>query len=110
MHRPSFEAQYEAFWEEATAGYEPRASVQAIVFAAWFSAAVAMDEAVINREFGFTKVNLVENMKIGTEVALSKANFLRTTRVETIQAFVMYMVRQCRRLYCRACEDVANKY
>lgn len=51
-----------------------------------------MDESTINREFGLTKANLIENMKIGTEVALSKANFLRTTRVETMQAFVMYMV------------------
>lgn len=92
VHRPSLELQYESFWEEATAGYEPRASVQAVVFAAWFSAAVAMEESVVNREVGFTKANLVENMKIGTEVALSKANFLRTTRVDTMQAFVMYMV------------------
>lgn len=98
VHKPSFEAQYEAFWDEATAGYEPRASVQAVVFAAWFSAVVAMHERVINREFGFTKANLVENMKVGTEVALSKANFLRTTRVETLQAFVMYMVRGICRL------------
>lgn len=94
VHRPSLESQYEGFWEEATAGYEPRASVQAVIFAAWFSAAVALDEAAITREFGFTKANLVENMKIGTEVALSKANFLRTTRVDTMQAFVMYMVSE----------------
>ena len=92
VHRPSFETQYATFWEEASDGYEPRASAQAVVFAAWFSAAVALDETAINREFGLTKANLVENMKIGTEVALSKANFLRTTRVETLQAFVMYMV------------------
>lgn len=92
VHRPSLEAQYEGFWDEMTAGYEPRASVQAIIFAAWFSAAVALDESAVNREFGFTKANLVENMKVGTEVALSKANFLRTTRVDTMQAFVMYMV------------------
>lgn len=92
VHRPSFEMQYEGFWEEAAAGYEPRTSVQAVVFAAWLSAAVAMDENVINRDFGFTKADLVENMKIGTEVALSKANFLRTTKVETMQAFVMYLV------------------
>ncbi|KAJ0121663.1 fungal specific transcription factor domain-containing protein [Diaporthe amygdali] len=102
VHRPSFEVQYAGFWEEATAGYEPRASTQAVVFAAWFSAAVALDEAVINRDFGFTKVNLVENMKIGTEVALSKANFLRTTRVETLQAFVMYMIPLCREEVSRA--------
>lgn len=65
-----------------------------MIFAAWLSAAVALDEAAITREFGFTKANLVENMKIGTEVALSKANFLRTTRVDTMQAFVMYMVSE----------------
>lgn len=97
VHRPTLEAQYDAFWDEATAGYEPRASVQAVIFAAWFSAAVALDEGAITREFGFTKANLVENMKIGTEVALSKANFLRTTRVDTMQAFVMYMVGASRR-------------
>ncbi|KAI3400448.1 hypothetical protein diail_3069 [Diaporthe ilicicola] len=102
VHRPSFEVQYEGFWEEAAAGYEPRASAQAVVFAAWFSAAVALDEVVINSEFGITKANLVENMKIGTEVALSKANFLRTTRVETLQAFLMYMIPLCREEVSRA--------
>ncbi|KAJ4421218.1 hypothetical protein N0V82_003850 [Gnomoniopsis sp. IMI 355080] len=95
LNRPriSEEGQYNSFWEEATAGYEPRSSIQAVVFAAWFSAAVAMDENVVNQEFGFTKTNLVENMKIATEVALNKANFLRTTKVETMQAFVMYMMQ-----------------
>ncbi|KKY34543.1 putative fungal specific transcription factor domain-containing protein [Diaporthe ampelina] len=91
LNRPRISEEYATFWEEASDGYEPRASAQAVVFAAWFSAAVALDETAINREFGLTKANLVENMKIGTEVALSKANFLRTTRVETLQAFVMYM-------------------
>lgn len=92
IHRPSFEVQYKSFWEEVTAGLLPRASVQAVVFAAWFSSAVATAESTISQELGLNKANLVESMKIGTEVALSKANFLRTTRVETMQAFVMYMV------------------
>lgn len=105
VHKPSLEAQHEGFWDEATAGYEPRASIQAIVFAAWFSAAVALDEATITREFGFTKANLVENMKVGTEVALSKANFLRTTRVDTMQAFVMYMVSAVNREIFRYITD-----
>jgi len=74
------------------ANYEPRASIQAVVFAAWFSAAVSMDEAEAERMCKVQKAKLVENMKIGTEAALSKANFLRTTRMETMQAFVMYMV------------------
>jgi hypothetical protein len=92
VHRPSLEQEYAAFWDDIKNCYEPRASIQAVVFAAWFSAAVSLDEARVNHEFGFTQANLVENLKIGTETALSKANFLRTTKFETIQAFVMYMV------------------
>lgn len=93
VHQPSFESQYAQFWEDVNQGIEPRPSIQAVVFAAWFSAVVSMDEVRTTREFGFSKANLIGNMKIGTEAALSKANFLRTTNVETMQAFIMYMVR-----------------
>lgn len=92
VHRPSFEADYQVFWSEVMENYEPRASTQAIVFAAWFSAAVSLDEAQVQQDFGLTKEALVDRFKVGTETALSKAKFLKTTRVETIQAFVMYMV------------------
>src|SRR3569833_478431 len=92
IHRPSFEIEYAAFWDDVRHNYEPRPSIQAVVFAAWFSAVVSLDEAVVNRDYGLTKSQLTEHMKIATETALSKANFLRTTKVETMQAFVMYMV------------------
>lgn len=92
VHRPSFERQYAQFWDDFDQGVEPRPSIQAVVFAAWFSATVSMDEDRIGREFGVNKVNMVERMKVGTETALSKANFLRTTNIETMQAFIMYMV------------------
>jgi hypothetical protein len=100
VHRPSLEVEYAGFWDDIVSNYEPRASVQAVVFAAWFSAAVSLDEDTVSREYGMAKAKLVEAMKIGTETALSKANFLRTTRVETMQAFVMYMVCTIRPL-CR---------
>lgn len=46
------------------------------------------------REFGVAKASLVDNFKLGTETALSRANFLRTTKIEILQAFVMYLVRR----------------
>lgn len=92
VHRPSFEKEYEQFWNTVSIGLEPPASVQAIVFACMFSGVVSMDEAIIVRDFGVAKVNLIDNFKLGTETALAKANFLRTTKVETLQAFVVYMV------------------
>lgn len=92
-HRPTLEATYKTFWDDITAGYEPRCSTQAIVFAAMFSGAISMDENDMLVELGgHTKANWVTSLKLGTENALSKANFLVTTKVETMQALIMYMV------------------
>ena len=92
VHRPSFEKEYENFWDEVSLGIEPSSSVQTIVFAAMFSGVISMDEAVILRDFGVSKESLIDNFKLGTETALGRAHFLRTTKVETLQAFVMYLV------------------
>jgi hypothetical protein len=91
VHRPSFEGMYASFWDDVRQNIEPRASIQAVVFAAWFSAAVSVDDGFF-RDQECNKTQLVLHMKIGTESALSKANFLSTTRFETLQAFVMYLV------------------
>jgi hypothetical protein len=92
VHRPSFEGQYASFWQNIANYYEPPPPLQSLVFAAWFTAAVSLDEARAEPEYGFTKQYLIEHMKVGIECALGKANFLRTTRVDTLQAFIMYMV------------------
>ncbi|KAK4465485.1 fungal-specific transcription factor domain-containing protein [Cladorrhinum samala] len=102
VHRPSFETTYGLFWEHVNLNYEPPASVQAVVFAAWFSAAVSLDEVQAQQEYGLPKSQMVDHMKVATETALSKANFLRTTRFETMQAFVMYMIPLCRDEVSRA--------
>lgn len=73
-------------------GIEPVSSLQAVIFAAMFSGVVSMSEETVLRDFGVPKKNLVSNFQIGTETALARANLLRTTKVETLQAFVMYMV------------------
>ncbi|RWA10889.1 hypothetical protein EKO27_g4204 [Xylaria grammica] len=102
-HRPSMEAAYATFWEEITAGFEPRPSTQAIIFATMFSGIISMNEDVVFHELGgYSKANWVASLKMGTETALSKANFLRTTRVETMQAFIIYMIPLCRAEVSRA--------
>lgn len=93
VHRPSFEAQYEVFWTEMSMGIEPTGSLQAIIFAALFSGVVSIPEDVVFETFGVTKKNVMDNFQLATETALGKANFLRTTKVETLQAIIMYMVR-----------------
>jgi hypothetical protein len=92
-HRPTMERTYATFWEEITAGFEPRPSTQAIIFATMFSGVISMNEDVVFHELGgYPKANWVASLKMGTETALSKASFLRTTTMETMQAFIVYMV------------------
>lgn len=98
VHRPTFEREYDTFWDEVSLGIEPPNTVQTVMFAAMFSGVVSMDEATILRDFGVGKSTLQDNFKLGTETALSRASFLRTTKVETLQAFVMYLVSCARSL------------
>ncbi|TVY37380.1 Bikaverin cluster transcription factor [Lachnellula subtilissima] len=102
VHRPTFEREYDTFWDEVSLGVEPQTSVQTIIFAAMFSGVVSMDESVILRDFGVSKASLIDNFKLGTETALARANFLRTTKIETLQAFVMYLIPLCRAELSRA--------
>ncbi|KAI9877433.1 MAG: hypothetical protein M1830_003918 [Pleopsidium flavum] len=95
VHRPSFERRYETFWDEVLMGIEPASSLQAVIFAAMFSGVVSLPEETVLRDFGVPKKDLVGNFQIGTETALTRANLLRTTKVETLQAFVMYIIPMC---------------
>ncbi|KAL3418979.1 fungal specific transcription factor domain-containing protein [Phlyctema vagabunda] len=102
LHWPTFVKQYEALWEEVNLGIEPANSLQALVFSVMFSGAVSMDESFILHDFGVPKTNLVDNFKLGTETSLGRANFLRTTKLEILQAFVMYLIPLCRAEVSRA--------
>ena len=93
VHRPTFERQYDVFWKSVTSGIEPRMSYQAVLFAALLASIISMPKEKVLEEFGVEKQSLVDNFQQGTEAALAKANFLRTTKLETLQAFVMYLVR-----------------
>lgn len=93
VHRMSFERQFLQFWQAVSSGYEPKFSIQALVFAVLFSAAVSMPEDLIRTRTGRAKDELVKNLQTAVEYALSRANFLRTVKTETIQAFCAYLVR-----------------
>ncbi|KAL8860578.1 MAG: hypothetical protein Q9178_002931 [Gyalolechia marmorata] len=96
VHRPSFQRRYNAFWADVEIGVEPTGSLQAVVFAALFSGVVSMSDNAVLMEFGTSKKDLVDNFQMGTETALGRANVIRTTKVETLQALVMYMLPLCR--------------
>ncbi|KAB8299262.1 hypothetical protein EYC80_001347 [Monilinia laxa] len=102
LHRPSFEKEYDTFLNEVSLGIEPPNSVQSMVFAVMFAGLVSMDPSDIIHNFGMSKASLIDNFRLGTETALSRANFLRTTKIETLQAFVLYLIPLCRAEVSRA--------
>ncbi|OQN98911.1 hypothetical protein B0A48_15257 [Cryoendolithus antarcticus] len=101
-HRPSLEAQYALFWESIRAGMEPLPSLQAVIFATMFSSAVSLTNERVLSQFGTSKTALIDSLRSGTEMALSKANFLRTTKIDTMQAFVSYLIPLVRAEVSRA--------
>jgi hypothetical protein len=92
VHRPSFERKYDAFWKSVASGIEPHRSFQAVIFATLLQSVISMPADKALTEFGTEKQGLVNSFRLGTESALSRANFLRTTKLETLQATVMYLV------------------
>ena len=102
IHWPSFQVQYENFWANVLMGIEPTASLQALIFAVMFSAVASMNENEIAATFSRPRRAVLTNFQTGTEVALGKAHFLRTTKMETLQALVIYLVPMCRGEISRA--------
>ncbi|KAF1956778.1 hypothetical protein CC80DRAFT_412928, partial [Byssothecium circinans] len=102
VHRPSFERHYQVFWKNVNIRLEPRPSFQALLFAMLLSSIISMPEDKVLTEFGVEKQSLVDNFRQGTESALARANFLQTTKLETLQAFVTYLLPLCRAEVSRA--------
>lgn len=102
VHWPSFQLQYDNFWTSVLAGLEPPAWQQAIVLSVLFAAVVSMSDQDVYSIFARPKAQIMENLQMGTEVALSKAQFLRATKLETLQALVIYMTPMCRDVISRA--------
>ncbi|KIV80531.1 hypothetical protein PV11_08024 [Exophiala sideris] len=102
VHWPSFQLHYDNFWIAVLAGLEPPAWQQSLVFSILFSAVASVPETDITSLFGRPQSTILANFQLGTEVALSKAQFLRATKLETMQALVIYLIPMCRDQVSRA--------
>lgn len=102
VHWPTFQVQYETFWISILSGIEPAASLQALVFAMCFSAIASMSYSEVDSVFRQPYRQVLINFQQATEVALGKAHFLRTTKFDTLQALIMYLIPMCRGEVSRA--------
>ncbi|KIX06042.1 uncharacterized protein Z518_04016 [Rhinocladiella mackenziei CBS 650.93] len=102
VHWPSFQLHYDNFWTSVLAGLEPPAWQQSVVLSVLFAAVASMSEEEVTAVFARPKNTVLGNFQTGTEVALSKAQFLRATKLETLQALVIYLIPMCRDQLSRA--------
>jgi hypothetical protein len=92
VHRPSFSQRYEIIWEMIDTGYQLPPSLAAMVYSILFSASVAMSEERVFELCQTSRQDLKNSLQRGTELALSRAQLLRARKIETLQAFVAYLV------------------
>lgn len=95
LHRSSFQKKFDAYWDDIDSERVPARSLQALVFAVLLSGVVSTPETDLEPELGRSKKYWIERLQTGTEEALSTAKMMATTKVETLQALVVYLVRQC---------------
>ncbi len=95
VYRPSFQERYDVFWDNAPRRVKDTPeSTQALVYAALFAGVVSMDAETVREELGGERERWVKTLEKATVISLSRAHVIRTEKPETMQAFVMYLVRK----------------
>ena len=113
VHRPSFQRRYEIFWYNASRGArDTPESTQALVYAALFAGVVSMDAEAVREELGGDKGVWVKTLENATAISLGRAHVIRTEKPETIQAFVMYLVRNSSfcRFWIETCREPQQRH
>ena len=108
VHRPSFQERYDIFWSNVSRGVKDTPeSTQALVYAALFAGVVSMDAETVRNVLGGEREEWVKALEKVTAISLGRAHVIRTAKPETIQAFVMYLVRKnlLANLWKKTCSD-----
>lgn len=94
IHRPSFAQRYETLWEAVEEGHKDKIvpSLSAIVLSVLLSAVVSMSDTQVWTLCQVSREELKNKLKLGTEAALGRAQLLSSSKIETLQAFVAYLV------------------
>ena len=67
-------------------------AAEALLFALYFSAVVSLDPAQCITLLGDTKETLINRYRFATEQALARANFMNSSSLMLLQAFVFFLV------------------
>jgi hypothetical protein len=92
VHWPTFQSQYGAFWRTASTGLEPASGLRALVFSILFAAAASIAGETENHPSQQSRLTARNALQTVTEQALVDAKVLHATRLEVLQALVIYLL------------------
>ena len=74
-------------------GHEPGdPAIDALSFSIYYAGLNTIDAPSCKQRFGEDKSDLLNKYRFALEVCLAKANFINTTEIEVLQAFVIFLV------------------
>lgn len=92
IHKPSFELECRNYMAHGQVIHAAPASFKALILAICLAAAVSLPPMQAEEELGVRQQMLVGRFKIATEKALIDANFMSSVTMQTLQAFIIYLV------------------
>ena len=72
-----------------------RGGLEALRFAIYYAAVTSMEDGECKHRIGEDRKVLLARYRAGTESALTKADFISTVELSTLQAFAIYLVGAC---------------
>ena len=89
LHRPTART----ILLKASSGTESLSkAAEALLFALYFGAVVSLDPAQCQSLLGETKETMVNRFRFATEQALARANFMNSSSLMVLQAFVFFLI------------------
>ena len=92
LHKPTFDRQFYGSCLSNNSASKPTKSFTALVLAVCFAAAVSLSQTQPQVQFQSNRVALVDRLKLASERALVAAQHLKSLKLETMQAFAIYLV------------------
>lgn len=80
-HKPTLVRKFPTYMQES----------HPIAFAVLYSAVNSLPHTIVENNFGENKDELLARLELGVEISLARANYLTTSSLEVLQAFVIWL-------------------
>ena len=91
IHKPTFELEMHSFFFAANF-IQPASSFKALLLTIHLAAAISLSPVECQKQLFMSRDDLVAKLRTSTVKALTEANYMESTDLQTLQAFAIYLV------------------